>query len=65
MLPARVVRKTFPTVHSTFDTKRLGLAADLSVAMNAPAIAYLERSLLSRWLWLRGVSVSAIVQASR
>ena len=49
MLPARVVRKTFPTVHSTYDAKRLGLAADLSVAMNAPAIAYLERSLLSRW----------------
>jgi pimeloyl-ACP methyl ester carboxylesterase len=49
MLPARVVRKTFPTVHSTFVTKRLGLAANLSVAMNAPAIGYLERSLLSRW----------------
>jgi pimeloyl-ACP methyl ester carboxylesterase len=46
---ASVVRKTFPTVHSTFVTKELGLPAALSVSRNPPAIAYLVRSVIAKW----------------
>ena len=49
LLPGKVVRKTFATVHSTYDSKRLGLSADLSVSMNPAAIAYLRDSVLARW----------------
>ena len=36
-----VVRRSFPTVHSRFDTKRLKLPSDLSVAENPEAIGFL------------------------
>lgn len=49
MLPAGVVRKTFPTVHSNYDAKRLGLPAPVSVAKNPAAIAFLRDTLLARW----------------
>ena len=43
------VRKTFPTVHSTFVTKGLGLPASLSVSRNPAAIDYLVRTVLTQW----------------
>ena len=38
-----VVRRTFPTVHSTFVTKGLGLPETLSVSRNPAAISFLVR----------------------
>ena len=50
LVPAgTVVRKTFPTVHSTFVTKGLGLPASLSVSRNPAAIAYLVQTVLAQW----------------
>jgi hypothetical protein len=50
MVPeATVVRKTFPTVHSTFDTDRLNLPQELSVTKNPAAIEYLVNTVLTRW----------------
>lgn len=50
MVPASsVVRKTFPTVHSTFVTKGLGLPSNLSVAQNPAAIAFLVSTLTAQW----------------
>jgi pimeloyl-ACP methyl ester carboxylesterase len=50
LLPAEgVVRKTFPTVHSTFVTKGLGLPDVVSVSRNPAAIAYLVGTIQSRW----------------
>ncbi|MCX6431754.1 MAG: hypothetical protein NTX29_02895 [Actinobacteria bacterium] len=50
LVPAgTVVRKTFPTVHSTFVTKGLGLPASLSVSRNPAAIDYLVRTVLTQW----------------
>ena len=50
MVPAsNVVRKTFPTVHSTFVTKGLGLPSNLSVVRNPAAIAFLVSTLTAQW----------------
>jgi pimeloyl-ACP methyl ester carboxylesterase len=50
MVPeATVVRKTFPTVHSTFDTDRLNLPQELSVSKNPAAIEYLVNTVLTSW----------------
>ena len=49
LLPKDVVRKTFPTIHSTYDAKRLGLPKGLSVASNPTAIRYLVSTTASRW----------------
>ncbi len=49
MVPAGAVRKIFPTVHSTFITKQLGLPGTLSVSADPTAVAYLVRSTLARW----------------
>ena len=49
LLPKGVVRKTFPTIHSTYDAKRLGLPKGLSVASNPTAIRYLVSTTASRW----------------
>jgi hypothetical protein len=50
MVPeATVVRKTFPTIHSTFDTDRLNLPQELSVSKNPAAIRYLVDTVLSSW----------------
>jgi pimeloyl-ACP methyl ester carboxylesterase len=49
LLPANVVRKTFATVHSKFDTKRLGLAVERSSSVNPAATGYLRDSVLARW----------------
>lgn len=44
-----VVRKTFPTVHSTYDARGYGLPETLSVSKNPAAIAYLVTSLQAHW----------------
>ena len=50
MVPeATVVRKTFPTVHSTFVSKGLGLSSALSVSRNPAAISYLVGSVVGQW----------------
>jgi len=49
LLPEGTVRKTFPTIHSTYDTARLGLPKGLSVSRNPTAIAYLVRTVVNRW----------------
>lgn len=49
LLPAGVVRTTFPTVHSSFVTKQVGLPKGLSVANNPTAIKYLVNTEVSRW----------------
>lgn len=49
LLPEGTVRKTFPTIHSTYDTARLGLPKGLSVSRNPAAIAYLVRTVVNRW----------------
>lgn len=49
LLPKSVARKTFPTIHSGYDTKRLGLPKGLSVVSNPPAIRYLVSTTVSRW----------------
>jgi pimeloyl-ACP methyl ester carboxylesterase len=50
MVPeSTVVRKTFPTVHSTPLADGLGLAANLSVTQNPGAIAYLVSTLAAKW----------------
>lgn len=49
MLPDNVVRKTFPTVHSSFVTAQLGLPAKLSVINDPAAIAYVNSTTLSAW----------------
>jgi len=49
LLPPGVVRKTFRTIHSSYDAKRLGLQKGLSVASNPTAIRYLVNTEVSRW----------------
>jgi hypothetical protein len=49
LLPSGVVRKTFPTVHSSYDAKRLKLPTRLSVSSNPRAIAYVVNTQVSRW----------------
>ena len=49
MLPNNVVRKTFSTVHSTFDAARLGLPTILSVSKDPAAISFLKSTMLSAW----------------
>ncbi|MEI8080891.1 MAG: hypothetical protein WCI74_03505 [Actinomycetes bacterium] len=50
LLPeAKVVRQTFPTVHSTFVAGELGLPKELSVSRNPAAIAYLLNTVQSQW----------------
>ncbi len=49
MLPTTVVRKVFPTLHSTFDTDRLGLPDALSVSKDPAAIAYLTSTITGAW----------------
>lgn len=49
LLPKDVVRKTFPTVHSTFVSRGLGLPDVLSVSRNPAAIAYLVRTVVGHW----------------
>lgn len=49
LLPTDVVRKTFPTVHSTFSADSLGLPRELSVSWNAEAIAYLVSNVTTKW----------------
>ena len=50
MVPeSNVVRKTFPTVHSTFVTKGLNLPTTLSVSRNPAAIAYLVSTVSAQW----------------
>jgi hypothetical protein len=49
LLPRSVVRKTFPTVHSTFDAARLGLPERTAVSKNAAAIDYLVKTLTMQW----------------
>lgn len=44
-----VVRQLFPTVHSTFDAKRLGLPLDLSVTQKPAAINFLVNTLVTTW----------------
>jgi hypothetical protein len=44
-----VVRKTFPTMHSTFGAKALGLPEVLSVSRDPAAIAYLVRTVVAQW----------------
>ena len=44
-----VVRRTFPTVHSTFVTKGLDLPDVRSVSRNPAAIAYLVRTVTADW----------------
>jgi pimeloyl-ACP methyl ester carboxylesterase len=44
-----VVRRTFPTVHSTFVTKGLELPETLSVSRNPAAIGFLVRSVAAQW----------------
>jgi len=49
MVPDNVVRKTFPTLHSAFDTKGYNLPESLSVAKNPEAIAYLVDTVTHTW----------------
>lgn len=49
LLPPGVVRRTFPTIHSSYDARRLGLAKGLSVVSNPAAIRYLVNTVVSRW----------------
>ena len=49
LLPADVVRQTFPTVHSTFSADSLGLPRELSVSWNSEAIAYLVNNVAEKW----------------
>jgi hypothetical protein len=50
MVPeSNVVRKTFPTVHSTFVTNGLNLPTTLSVSRNPAAIAYLVSTVSAQW----------------
>lgn len=49
MVPEGTVRKVFPTVHSTFDTDRLGLPAVLSVSKNPEAIDFLVSTVTAPW----------------
>lgn len=44
-----VVRKTFPTMHSTFDAKGRGLPEILSVSRDPAAIAYLVHTVVAQW----------------
>lgn len=49
LVPADTVRKIFPTVHSTYETQRLGLPASLAVNKNPVAIAYLVDTVTGHW----------------
>ena len=49
MIPEDTVRKVFPTVHSTFDTDRLGLPPTISVSKNPEAISYLVETVVKPW----------------
>jgi pimeloyl-ACP methyl ester carboxylesterase len=49
LVPETVVRRTFPTMHSTFGAKLLGLPEALSVSQNPAAIAYLVHSVVAQW----------------
>lgn len=44
-----VVRQTFPTVHSTYTAKQLGLPGELSVSADPAAIDFLVGSVQARW----------------
>lgn len=50
MVPDGTVRKIFPTVHSTYETQRLGLPATLAVNKNPVAIAYLVDTVTGHWV---------------
>lgn len=58
LLPAGTVRRTFPTLHSTFDSRRLGLPKGLSVSRNPPAIRFLVSTVVGAWN-AAGVTVAA------
>ena len=49
LVPDSVVRKTFPVVHSLWDTWRNGLPNILSVANNPASIKYLVTTVTSQW----------------
>ena len=49
LLPAGVVRKTFPTVHSTYDANRLKLPKALAASANPAAITYIVDTVVTRW----------------
>ncbi len=49
MVPTTVVRKVFPTLHSTFSSRQLGLPAARSVSDNPAAIAYLISRITDAW----------------
>lgn len=49
LLPAEVVRQTFPTVHSTFSADSLDLPREMSVSWNPEAITYLVDSVTQKW----------------
>lgn len=49
MVPHDTVRKIFPTVHSTYETRRLGLPGILAVNKNPEAIAYLVDTVTGHW----------------
>ncbi len=46
---ANVVRKTFGSVHSDFDARRLHVPLDLSVTRNTETIDYILNDLLTKW----------------
>jgi hypothetical protein len=49
MLPAQVVRRVFPTIHSTYEAERLGLPRKLSVSNNPSAIGFLISTIRNHW----------------
>lgn len=49
LVPVGVVRKTFPTLHSTFAAKAYNLPLELSVSMNPAAVDFLVTTVLSHW----------------
>jgi len=49
LVPVGVVRKTFPTVHSTFSTKALNLPPELSVSKNPAAVDFVVATVLGHW----------------
>lgn len=49
LVPAGVVRKTFPTLHSTFAAQNLNLPLELSVSSNPAAVDFLVATVLGHW----------------
>jgi len=49
LVPVGVVRKTFPTVHSTFAAENLKLPLELSVSQNPAAVDFLVTTVLGHW----------------